>query len=132
MNPRQQRMRKPSLVNTVKGNSVPYSKQQQHDALKAQQLMESMGCPTIADLNAMVQANQIKNNPITLQDIEVMEAIYGPHVPSIKGKMTRSKPPIVKEDYVAIPQELLDAQEQVTLRGQYAREWRTVPHFNRR
>ena len=44
-----------------------------------------------------------------------MEAIYGPNVPSIKGKMTRSKPPIVKEDYVAIPQELLDAQEQVTL-----------------
>ena len=37
--------------------------------------MESMGCPTIADLKAMVRANQIKNNPLTLQDIEVMEAI---------------------------------------------------------
>ena len=48
--------------------------------------MESMGCLTIADLKAMVQANQIKNNPITLQDIEVMEAIYGPHVPSIKAR----------------------------------------------
>ena len=35
--------------------------------------MESMGCPTITDLKVMVRANQIKNNPITLQDIEVME-----------------------------------------------------------
>ena len=37
-----------------------------------------------------------------------MEAIYSPHVPSIKGKMTRSKLPI-------IPQQLLYAQEQATL-----------------
>ena len=51
----------PAQVNTVKGNSVLYSKRQQHDALKAQQLLESMGCPIIVDLKAMVQANQIKN-----------------------------------------------------------------------
>ena len=43
----------PAQANTVKGNSVPYSKRQQHDALKPQQLMESVGCPTIVDLKAV-------------------------------------------------------------------------------
>ena len=52
--------------------------------------MEMLGCPTVTDLKPIIQANQLKNTPVTLEDIETMEAIHGPHVPSLKGKTTRN------------------------------------------
>ena len=123
----------PAQVNTVKGKSVPYSKRQQHDALKVQQLRESMGCPTIADLKAMVQANQIKNDPITLQDIEVMDAIDGPHVPSIKGKTTRSKTTHHQGGLCGHTTRTAQCTgTSYPLRGYHAREWHTIPHCNLR
>jgi hypothetical protein len=36
--------------------------------------------------------NSIKNNPVTTEDIEIAEKIFGPDIPSLKGKTTCRKP----------------------------------------
>jgi hypothetical protein len=59
--------------------------------------------------------NSIKNNPVTTEDVEIAEKIFGPDIPSLKGKTTRRKPVPVVEDYIDIPKELVSAQRSVTL-----------------
>ena len=59
--------------------------------------------------------NTIKNNPVTTEDINIAEKIFGPDISSLKGKTTHRKPVPVIEDYIEIPQELIAAQHSVTL-----------------
>jgi hypothetical protein len=57
----------------------------------------------------------IKNNPVTLEDIKITESIFGPDIGNLKGKTTRGKPSPVVSDYIEIPPELIQAQQDVVL-----------------
>ena len=59
--------------------------------------------------------NGIANCPITLDDVDIAEKIYGPDVASLKGKTTRRKPAPVVRDQVSIPKELVEKHEDVVL-----------------
>jgi hypothetical protein len=59
--------------------------------------------------------NAIRNNPITLEDIKIAESIFGLDIGSLKGKPVCTKPTPVVSDYIAIPQEIIEAQKHVTL-----------------
>jgi hypothetical protein len=59
--------------------------------------------------------NTIKNNPVTTEDINIAEKIFGPDISSLKGKTTYCKPVPVIEDYIEIPQELIATQHSITL-----------------
>jgi hypothetical protein len=50
-----------------------------------------------------------------MEDVNVAEAIYGPDVPSLKGKLTRGRPSPVVQDYIEIPPERLFRQQQIDL-----------------
>ena len=50
--------------------------------------------------------NGIKNCPITLEDIDIAEKIFGKDIYTLKGKSTRTRPIPVIQDYVEIPKEL--------------------------
>ena len=54
--------------------------------------------------------NSVQDCPVTIEDIKLAEAIYGPDVPSLKGKVTRGRPSPVVEDIVEIPAELVFRQ----------------------
>jgi hypothetical protein len=59
--------------------------------------------------------NLIANNPITIEDIEIAEQIFGSNIGSLKGKTTRMKPIPVVDNYIAIPQELYAKQQEIIL-----------------
>jgi hypothetical protein len=94
------------LVSTVKGNMEGFTKQEVDGAKKAQKLYHAMGNPSVAVMKHAIRVNAIKNLEVTTQDVINMEAIFGPDVPTLKGKTTQRKAPVVREDHVEIPKEL--------------------------
>ena len=63
----------------------------------------------------IIQLNQIRNCPITLKDIQNAKKIFGDNIASLKGKSTRWKPPIIKEDFIEIPPKILEHNKEITL-----------------
>ncbi|KAG7364548.1 reverse transcriptase RNA-dependent DNA polymerase [Nitzschia inconspicua] len=59
--------------------------------------------------------NSIKDCPVTVDDINLAEKIYGPDVATIKGKATRTRPIPVVNDIIEIPKELIAAQHDVEM-----------------
>jgi hypothetical protein len=59
--------------------------------------------------------NTIKNNPVTLEDVKISEMIFGSDIGRIKVNTTRIKPIPVVSDYIEIPQELIEKQQDITL-----------------
>jgi hypothetical protein len=71
--------------------------------------------PSIQDFKAIISSNAIRNNPVTLEDINIAERIFGPEIRRIKGTTTRTKPTPVISNYIEIPEELINKQKNVTL-----------------
>ena len=59
--------------------------------------------------------NVIWDNPATESDLKVMEHLFGPDIPTVKGKTMRQCPHQLVSDMVSIPHELCDAQHDVCL-----------------
>ena len=53
---------------------------------KEQELMHTLGCPSVAYLKHIIKINAIKDCPVTVDDIILAEKIFGPDVASLKGK----------------------------------------------
>ena len=104
-----------TMVNTVAENKTMYTDRQFIRAKKARELYHAIGTPSISDFKAIIRINAIKNNPVTIKDVEIAEKIFGPDIGSIKGKTTRQKPNEAVEDYVQIPKAIMDAHGDVTL-----------------
>ena len=106
---------KVSLLNTVEENKSLYTKGQIQRADAARKLYRVIGHPSIRDYKNIIQTNQIKNCPITIEDINICEQIYGPDVATLKGKTVRTKPKPVVRDYVEIPRQLIQAHKGIIL-----------------
>ena len=78
-----------TLVETVADNKEGYSKRQLAGAKKAWDLRAKLGFPSTPDYKNIVQGGLIQNCPINVEDIKRADSIYGPDVPSLKGKTTR-------------------------------------------
>ena len=63
----------------------------------------------------MIRMNAIANNPVTVDDIKIAEAIFGPDVGSLKGKTTRQKPTPVVNNYIKISKSLIATHANVEL-----------------
>ena len=59
------------------------------------------------DFKNMVHSGMITNCPISIDDINDMNAIFGPEVPSQKGKTARRKPKPVVSNYANTPKDIL-------------------------
>ena len=103
------------LLNMVEENKKLYTHKQCKRALKARQLLHSLGVPTIKNMKFIIQNNMIKDCPITEEDLKIACNIYGKDVLTLKGKSTRSRPTPVVTDYVAIPKKLLQIHQYVHL-----------------
>ena len=113
--PNEHVLNKTILLQTVKENKQFYTNRQIARANLARKLYHNIGTPSIADFKAIIRMNAISNCPITIEDINIAEHIYGKDIGSLKGKTVRSKPVPVIRDYVVIPKELIMKHEQIEL-----------------
>lgn len=104
-----------SHVTTLEENVKFYSPRQFERAKQARDFYHAMGTPSIQDIKAIIRMNLIKDNPITTEDVDLAERIFGPDVGALKGKTTRKKPVPVIDSYIDIPKELIAAQHRVVL-----------------
>ena len=105
-----------SLLNTVEEIKSLYTKRQVDRAEKAKALHELIGPPSLHDFKHIIQTNQIKNNPVTIDDVNIYTHIYGnKNTIALKSKSTRPKPKPVVNDYIEIPQELIQAHQGIEL-----------------
>jgi hypothetical protein len=103
------------FVNTVDENKTFFTTRQVDKAKQAREHCHALGTPPIQDFKAILCMNLIANNPVTTEDIEIAEEIFGPDIGSLKSKTTRRKPVPVVKDYIKIPPELTIKQQDVTL-----------------
>ena len=79
---------------TVKDNMQGYTTRQIKKADEARKLYHIIGTPTVENFKGLIKMNMIANNPITVEDVDRAEKIYGQSIYSMKGKTTRKKPKV--------------------------------------
>ena len=97
-----------NLVDTVEENKIGFTQNQLERAKAARQLYVNMGRPTVKNMKLLLRQRIIKNCPVTPEDIDLAEKIFGPDIGSLKGKTTRSRPKPVKNDLIEIPPEITE------------------------
>ena len=60
-------------------------------------------------------SNQIANCPVTAEDIDIAQQVWGKDISALKGKTTRSKPVPVKGNAMRIPRQFLQRHKHVLL-----------------
>jgi len=104
-----------NLLNTVEENKSMYTDHQVAKAKRARELCHAVGTPSIKDFKAIITMNCIKNNPVTIEDIDIAEKTFGPDIGALKGKTTHTKPAPVIDDFIETPKELIEAQQDIVL-----------------
>jgi hypothetical protein len=67
------------------------------------------------DFKWIIQSHQIKDNPVTVQDVEDAISIWGKNISALKGKTTQKKSIPVARDYAKVPTEFLKLHKEVFL-----------------
>ena len=104
-----------TFINTVVGNKEGFTKRQIKGAQEARELYAKLGYPSVKDYKWIIQSNQIKDCPITVQNIDDSTKIWGKDVPALKGKTVRKKPTHVAADFVKVPKAILKLHKDVYL-----------------
>jgi hypothetical protein len=103
------------FVNTVADNLLGFTKRQIKGAEVAKTLYTALGRPSMKDFKWIIRSHQIKDSPVTVQDVETAISIWGKNISALKGKTTRKKSIPVSRDYVKVPKELLKLHQEVFL-----------------
>lgn len=102
------------LVTTVKENRMGFTERQFDRAKQARRLYHIVGCPSLENFKHILRQNIIKNCPVTSEDVNIAEKIFGGDIGTLKGKTTRRRPTPVRDDLVEIPPELLLQHQDLT------------------
>jgi hypothetical protein len=105
----------PPPITTVRNNYEGFTKKQVVQATAARRLMGMIGAPTEREFQGLVRQNMIKDCPISHEDVVNAHKIFGPDLANIRGKTVRRQPAHVHTEIVAVPQEILSNQSNVTL-----------------
>jgi hypothetical protein len=103
------------LVTTVEDNKKKFSAYDYSRALQARELQAKIGRPNTAHFKQIIKNKGIPNCPITVQDINHAEFIWGPDLGSLKGKTVRRQPPSVHTQSTSIPLQIMQTYRDVTL-----------------
>jgi hypothetical protein len=84
-------------------------------AQEARKFYHIVGTPTMENSKLLLQMNVIKNCPVTVEDINITEKLFGPDMSSLKGKSTRCKPKPVRKELIKIPEKLITKHHDIEL-----------------
>ena len=104
-----------TFVNTVAENKLGYTKRQIKGAEAARSLYTTLAYPSLKNFKWVIRRNQIKDCPVTLDDVENATKIWGKSIAALEGKTTRSRPVPVVKDFVKVPKELMKLHRHVYL-----------------
>ena len=104
-----------ALLTTVSGNKEGFTKRQIKDAERARSLYAALSYPSHKDFRWVIRSNQIKDCPVTVQDVDNAFKIWGKNIAALKGKTVRGKPMPVARDFVKVPTELMKLHKEVFL-----------------
>jgi hypothetical protein len=104
-----------AFVNTVSENKEGFTKRQIKGAELARNLYKNLSYPSMKDFKWVIQINQIKYCPVTVQYIDMALKIWGKNISALKGKSTWSKTIPVARDCVKVPLELMKLHKEVFL-----------------
>ena len=91
------------------------TKRQIVNADLARNLQAGMAYLSIKDFKWVVQSNQLKDCPVSVEGVNVALKIWGPSVALLKGKTVHCTPPVVVQDIVEVPKEIRETHTRVTL-----------------
>ncbi len=104
-----------AFVETVESNMKLFSKRQVTRADKARSLYASLGFSSTKVFLWILQSNQIKDCPVTVDDAKAAYKIWRPSMDALKGKTVRKQPELVKNETIYIPKEIRELHKEVTL-----------------
>ena len=104
-----------SLVQTVNKNESGYSACHILDAKQARKLYYKVSFPSKKYFKSLIKNNIIFNCPITADDMDRSNTIYGPSIVTLKVKTSRNKYKPVVTDYVDVPPVVLEYNKDITL-----------------
>jgi hypothetical protein len=102
-----------TFVNSVSKNKESFMKRQIKDAEVTRSLYSKLNYPSWKDFKWIIQNNQIKDCPVTVEHVDAALKIWGKNVMGSKGKTTWTKPDPVARDFVKVPVELLKLHKEV-------------------
>jgi hypothetical protein len=102
-------------VNTIRDNFEGFTKHQVKNAERACRLMNMVATPSKRDFQGLVRHNLLKDCPITPDDVNNANKIFGPDLATIRGKTVRQKPERVVTDYVEILRDFFEKHYRNTL-----------------
>jgi hypothetical protein len=106
-----------TMVSTIAQESEGFSKKQIAQAKTARDFQTKVGHPSTQDLKSVIKLDLIANCPVTTEDVDRAETIFGLSLPILKGKTTRQSPHSVLSDYVVVPESILSTNQYMTLLG---------------
>ena len=77
-----------SHVQTIEENAKFLTPKEIAQANMAKQLLHALGYPSVVNLKTIIKMNMIWDNPVTKSYIKLVDSLYGPNIPTIKGKTT--------------------------------------------
>ncbi len=103
------------LVNTVRGNFEGYTCHEVERVREARRIQGMIANPTERKFAGMVHEQLLTNCPVTVCDVDNANQIFGPDLPNLRGKATRTKLECVRVEYVQIPQDFVQLHKYVML-----------------
>jgi hypothetical protein len=104
-----------AFVNTVSENKEGLTKRQIKSAELERTLYNILSYPSMKDFKWVIQSNQIKDCPVTIQDIDVARNIWVKNIAALKGKTTQGKSIPVARDCFKVPMEIMKLHKEVFL-----------------
>ena len=92
-----------SQLNTVNKKIEGFTKKQVKGSQEARRLYHQSRAQNMENINIYIHHNLIKNCPVTTEDVNMANIMFGPDILMLKGQYTRNKPVQVIDDSIDIP-----------------------------